>query len=576
MKKSIFILILISLFFNSSYGQIVLDDHGKKPFKNLHESVTLVTDRSLYISGETLWFSGTVIIAGYGKSDLSKVIYLELFGSDLKTFVKKKFKVDHGFIQGSLEIPEETLSGVYYLRAYTQFNKNDNPINQFYMAITVINPERPLTNPELHPECQKISIDSIGQLENFDFEDFVTFSGLKKEYATRELVKFQVSPQPQDSAQFSHFSVSVFKKGTNFKKNMNNWENNTEAKKEIKESMFWLPEIRDVSLSGMIKDKNSGIVQPNKTVFLSVIGDQPQFLITQSKENGEFVFALNNLTNTVEVVLNTCPDSSAISEVFVNKDFSAEYPETIMSGLYPDESFHSVLNEMLINQQISKMGKPKDTDEMGTIKSPLFGYPDYSIILNDFIELSNLTEVFKELIPQVAIKKKNGNSYLSLISGETGQSVKCEYVFLDNVLVEDINQVLRIPPSKIDRIDVLNRTQYLGDFYLDGAVLIYTNTLNFAGYAFTNSSVFLEYQAISSLKEFKSIRYETIDQKLSRNPDFRTLLYWNPKISIQDGIATLSFFTSDHCSEYNILFTGFTISGKEIIKSGSFFVKDTQ
>jgi hypothetical protein len=149
-----------------------------------------------------------------------------------------------------------------------------------------------------------------------------------------------------------------------------------------------------------------------------------------------------------------------------------------------------------------------------------------------------------------------------VINAETNRMNNCGYIFLDNVPVFDVDDLLKISPSKIERIDVINRTHYLGDFSLDGIILITTNTDNFAGYTFPKESVFLEYQAITPPSDFPLPDYSDENKTQSHLPDFRTLLYWNPEVSIQNGKASVSFFTSDYCAGYDVIVRGITTEGK--------------
>ena len=193
--------------------------------------------------------------------------------------------------------------------------------------------------------------------------------------------------------------------------------------------------------------------------------------------------------------------------------------------------------------------------------------------MKDFIELPTLEDVFKELVTSVSIKSRKEKSYLQVLSSETNRMNNCRFIFLDHVLVFDVDALLTIPPSKIERIEVINRTHYLGDFTLDGIIMITTNTDNFAGYIFPKESVFLEYQAITPTNGFEAPDYSNQEQKLSRMPDFRTLLYWNPDVVFKDGKSAISFYTSDYCSAYDVIVRGITTEGKSCFGKTTFRVE---
>lgn len=55
-------------------------------------------------------------------------------------------------------------------------------------------------------------------------------------------------------------------------------------------------------------------------------------------------------------------------------------------------------------------------------------------------------------------------------------------------------------------------------------------------------------------------------------PDYRTTLYWNPEVILQNNEAEVSFFTCDNLSEYTIFIEGITGNGKACIGSAGFMV----
>lgn len=571
MKKMLFLLVFSKLFLIEIFAQIMVDSAFSKQFNNLIEQTNLVTDRTLYLSGETVWFSGCIVIKDAAKCGISNVLYIELIDQEQKSTVKKKYSIENGFTSGSFVIPEETLSGIYFLRAYTQFNKNQSPETFFVKPLTVINPERPLYNTEIREITKP---DTVKPVIHTNTYCPVTISGLKTEYSPREVVSLNLEIDSAQLELFTHWSLSVVISGTHYPNSLPVEYDKQPGNEAPLQGLFWLPEIREVSVSGIIKNRKTGLPQPNSLVYLSVIGHDPQCQITRSKSNGEFIFSLNQVSDTIELVLSPEPDSASVNEIFINKDFSEEYPKIIIKNSLPDESNRKLLTNMFINKQINIITNPENSPEkQENQKSYLFGTPDLSVVIKDYIELSTFSEVVKELVPQVAVRKKDDRNILVLVSKETNQTIPCKNVFLDNVLVNDIDQILKIPPSKIDRIDVINSTHYLGDFIIDGMVLIYTNTNNFGGYKFPKESVFLEYQAISGSEKFTSPVYNTTENILNRNPDFRTLLFWEPKIKFQEGKAGIEFYTSDQCEDYDIMVTGFLKQGNTTERLNSFTVR---
>ena len=63
--------------------------------------------------------------------------------------------------------------------------------------------------------------------------------------------------------------------------------------------------------------------------------------------------------------------------------------------------------------------------------------------------------------------------------------------------------------------------------------------------------------------EFYAPAYATEKARRSMVPDYRTTLYWNPTVKLDDtGQATVEFYTSDAPADYDITIEGITQTGK--------------
>ena len=108
------------------------------------EQINLATDRTLYISGEPIWYCAQYAIPDNTSLILSKVLYVELFDNEKKIISSQKIKIDNGIINGRIIIPEHIATGYYILRAYTRYQENF-PAWQFTTAIiSVVNPAHPM------------------------------------------------------------------------------------------------------------------------------------------------------------------------------------------------------------------------------------------------------------------------------------------------------------------------------------------------------------------------------------------------------------------------------------------------
>lgn len=110
---------------------------------NYQEKVFLHTDKSVYASGEIIWFKAYVTnVNNNNFSSLSKICYVEVVSADKKALLQGKIDIDSGRGNGSFLIPSSIRTGNYTIRAYTNWMKNFDPQFYFEENITIINPNK--------------------------------------------------------------------------------------------------------------------------------------------------------------------------------------------------------------------------------------------------------------------------------------------------------------------------------------------------------------------------------------------------------------------------------------------------
>ena len=107
------------------------------------EEIFVHTDRDEYISGEDLWFNIYLIDRrSFKPSSNSKIAYFEILSPENRPVVQKKILLENGSGPGQVVLPDTLSSGVYTVRAYTNWMKNFFPFNCYMKDITVYNPLR--------------------------------------------------------------------------------------------------------------------------------------------------------------------------------------------------------------------------------------------------------------------------------------------------------------------------------------------------------------------------------------------------------------------------------------------------
>lgn len=105
-----------------------------------NEVVYVQTDRDEYIAGEEFWFNISLFDMQSSKpSARSKIVYVEILNSDNTPVAQKRIGIANGFGPGQLTLTDSLTTGIYTLRAYTNWMKNFMPENCFMKDIDIYN-----------------------------------------------------------------------------------------------------------------------------------------------------------------------------------------------------------------------------------------------------------------------------------------------------------------------------------------------------------------------------------------------------------------------------------------------------
>lgn len=106
------------------------------------ENIYILTDKDLYLSGETLWFNA-MVFRNFSISDHSTNFFIELYDKNKKQILRKRFPIFNGVVKGSFQIPESLNEDIYFVRAYTPMMSNLKEDFQYIKQIPIYNPSSP-------------------------------------------------------------------------------------------------------------------------------------------------------------------------------------------------------------------------------------------------------------------------------------------------------------------------------------------------------------------------------------------------------------------------------------------------
>ncbi len=567
-------------------SQIINEQEGAGSGKEIREKLYITVDRDIYFTGEHVWFKiYSLNNLNNAPWDLSKVVYVELLDKNNFPLKQLKVTIDKGSGSSVLVLPDNISSGNYILRAYTSWMKNWIADQYFYSTISVINPFEKIDKLNISLLNQpgdtlksNINIDGPSPAEQSPIKFNIALQ--KSSYPLREGVKVLVTATDNDGNPVeADLSVSVTKSvllnrtGQAF----NSQNPDSSARSENIENPSFIPELEGHIISGYMRSKSTGEPLKLTDISLSFVGKTARCKFSKTDENGEFNFVLKEPGLSEIVIQPLVPDNNGYF-VDLNQPFSSKFTQNKIAPLYIDSSKIDGINNAIVSMQINNIyagfRQPAREDPKQVIPD-FFGKPENTIKMSDYIELTSLREVVKEIIPYVYALKQDGEYDFKLINKYKSQPFENKpLVLVDGVPIYNVEKVLNIASKDIEKTDVTNTKYFFSEYIFDGILSFVTKKGNLSAMEFDNSIFRQVFEGCQEKVPFYSPDYSTDLLKESKIPDFRNTLCWMPDLHTgKDGNAEIDFYTSDESSEYMIVVEGIAPDGRYGFSTTSLIVK---
>jgi len=322
-------------------------------------------------------------------------------------------------------------------------------------------------------------------------------------------------------------------------------------------------------LYGRVVSRNLHVSVPDNIVILSVPGKEARFQYAVTDSNGNFSFQIDIDSLERDVVLQVV-ENPGNALIMISSPFWESYPgfgrnpDTFISGVPP------YIEDWSINYQVARVyGTRPSIDSPVPGKSALlpyrfYGIPDFELIMDDYILLPVMQEVFFELVPGVTMRSNRNGYKITVINPRDNRPYDTDATLMvDGVIVTDPLVIAGLNTEDVERIDVVRDEYFVGGYHFFGILNVVTRKGDSGSISLPADAVKLPYRETAPEPEFFSPGYTSTGEESSRIPDYRNTLYWNPDIKISgDGKATVEFHASDYVSGYVINIQGITSDGK--------------
>ncbi len=333
---------------------------------------------------------------------------------------------------------------------------------------------------------------------------------------------------------------------------------------EAPKAIIYLPETRSGVISGKVINQQTGVGIEDIGICITVLNNN-YFEGTTTNEDGIFHFALPGQNGATDYILNFTSQSDSTAQIVVSPMFASPLAETLPSfSLSENELVY--LQGHSINLQLQRIYRvlpdfPAPIIDSILVRKTFFHPPDYTIVLEDFIKLANIKEVIYEVVPNVAVRKRNGHEYLKVFSTNPFPDDYETLVLLDGIPLGSQKDLLELSPDRIEKIEVKNKLYIHGRNIYSAIVNFVSPNRDYAGLDLPENSILSTLNLPSRMSQSDPPG----EMDSSTLPLLENTLYWRSDNYSKRG--KVDFYTNDLTDPFQILIYGFDKQGKWVFGS---------
>ncbi|MBN1822505.1 MAG: hypothetical protein JW833_17415 [Prolixibacteraceae bacterium] len=478
--------------------------------------VHLFPDRSFCVSGDTIWFN--TIILSDGDENSGNVVHVQLDGLNNQHIKKVSVLCENNRGHGYLPVPDSLSSGIYVLKSFLidTNNESDKTINQKQIAVY----------NRFDKNIRDLLLPVINNPVYFESDQGIKISTDKDHYKTRDEVKVKIAIPEETCNNLTALFISAGISDP-LSKDFSSLYIPVPINKQTLPKIS-VTENNGVLLSGKVDALNNNHIE-GAIVLLSISDSIPYFDYCISDNEGLFYFYLKNARGTGNLVIQALSDSSENYKIEVSENYigTTKKIESEVKNLHPEAKtfITDVINASYYKRIFTGFqGTGADTFSMHTgFKYPFYGKPTSTIYPEEFIELPDFTEISRELLQGVQLRKKDDETSVRLIDyGSdvlfTGEPLK----LIDGIPVFDAQIFSSLGSGDLKKIDVVYYKRFFGGLAFNGVLAFYTKGKSIDWVNSIPGAGIFKYPLLQPEKKQANIIREHEKNKI---PDFRNVFF---------------------------------------------------
>ena len=514
------------------------------------ESLRIYTDKDNYLAGEKLWVKVAVDDAVFPGNSISRVAYVEICDT-AQVRAQGKIALHQGVGWACIQLPQTMHSGMYQLTAYTRYMRNWNSESFPHKYVAVLNAMG--TSSE-----DKLSVnDSTAfpkQTEVLSGNSLVP--GGKNVYGFRERVSLT---WPESFAKAKDLTLSVVRKDCEAKLPQ------PQMALPVSSGERWIAECEGHIVTGRVEAPDA---VGDLLTQLSCVGKEVMVFEGKKKDEDSYNFYTTGVNGQQDIVLSALNNEGKAYRMQIETPF-VEFLPKHLPDLYCQFEDSALIDRSValqLTQAMPRATLPKKLEEVIYAQLPSKTYN-----LDEYVRFNIVKECIIEFVMGVAIDKQGDRTVIKMLQEDSKDyNMFPVLVLIDGVAFYDHSEVLAYNAHQIHYIHQYRGNYKLGETLYGGILSLITHRGTMPDMRINSDMQMLAYEFPQDCPAFEMPDYDNEEVRLSRKPDFRHTLYWNPSLK---GKTEASFFTSDLEGTYVATLNGVAADGKKIEMKWEFEVK---
>jgi hypothetical protein len=337
----------------------------------------------------------------------------------------------------------------------------------------------------------------------------------------------------------------------------------------------FLPEVNGIALSGSVHKGGNQEPVAGARIHFSILGGDPDYFVTHSDEEGRFLINTPPRIGKQDMFVVPEPQPDQPVEVRIDNDFAPDPLPFQPDPFTLQQDEHKLASRLSLHMQFEQAYLTKSGTDSAVFPQPeghvpFYGGPWISVKLDEFINLPNLEEVVENLVPKTYVMRQRGGQYFMIKSDNPMIQMFPQLILVDHLPVFDMEAIMALPPSKIERIDVVPEVYIKGEVKFGGIISITSREGDLGGIKLPEGSYFFDYEYFNDSLIPRQHRISGP----GNIPDSRNTLFWMDHLELDaDDVFRFDFQAASVPGSYLILFRGVTADGEIVYGLNQFEVE---